>query len=58
MLQDMVIEYVAALLERAVDMASFRGKLKYEDFVWQVCEVIRHFMPSLHMKQFSRSLLS
>ena len=35
----MVIEYVSALLERAVDMAAFRGKLKYEDFVWQVADV-------------------
>lgn len=39
-MQDMVIEYVSALLERAVDMASYRGRLKFEDFVWQVCEVI------------------
>lgn len=35
----MVIEYVASLLEMAVGMAAFRGKLKFEDFVWQVGEV-------------------
>lgn len=37
--QDIVFEYVSSLLHRALETASMRGKLKYEDFVWQVRDV-------------------
>lgn len=37
--QDIIFEYVSSLLHRAMGTAAMRGKLKYEDFVWQVRDV-------------------
>lgn len=39
----MVIEYVVTILEKAMDTATFRGKLKFEDLIWQVVDVRRSF---------------
>ncbi|GMH40437.1 hypothetical protein BSKO_08341 [Bryopsis sp. KO-2023] len=36
LVEDVVFEYVSSLLHRAMETAAIRGKLKYEDFVWQV----------------------
>ncbi|CAD7698224.1 unnamed protein product [Ostreobium quekettii] len=36
LVEDIVFEYVSGLLHKAMETASLRGKLKYEDFMFQV----------------------